>query len=325
MNSMKRIATLIGIFFISLTVFGQASSKSNSSKGGSLNETAKSKSNSKIYERGGKNFEIAAASRVNTPQNEYYLATYKDGIVYSIIKSVGNPGSQADVSFYFSKVANGQPANPVKFEHNYIGNLIPIAANFDGSGQQMFLTCLELASDPANKSRTERYHILGSTMKDGKWANFNELSFSKNLETAGFPVINSASNTIYFSGKQKGNNTGFDIFTVTKSTDWGTAKKLGEVVNTSKDEIMPSLYNNTLFFASNGRGGLGQFALFLIDMSKKEAESYILDSPLSTNSNDIFIYVSKDNKSGFLINDSKKKATGDIYSFKLNGPETFIK
>ena len=311
--------------FCSIMMFGQQASTSNTNRAGALKETAKSKSASKIYERGTKNITVAAAGRLNTLQNEYYLTPYKDGIVYSVIKPVGSPQSQSDVNFYFSKVLNGQTGNPVKFEHNYTGNLIPVAVNFDKSEQEIYLTCLELSSDPANKTGKERYHILIGNLKDGNWTNYKEPGFSKSLESAGFPALNSACTLMYFSGKQKGTNTGFDIFSTNKSKDWGSAKRLGEVVNTERDEIMPNIYNNTLFFASNGRGGQGNFDLFLIDMSKKEAESFVLDSPLSTPSNDIFILVSNDNRSGFLINDTKRKSTGDIFTFKVDGSDSFIK
>lgn len=320
---MKGIVTLLIICLYSLSVFGQAKSNSNTTKQGALQESAKSKSATKIYERSGKNFTVSSIDRINTKFNEYYMTSYKDGIVFSTIKGLGSPASASDVSFFFVKPSEG---NPVKFDINYTGSYIPIAVSFDQTEQQIFLTCLELSNAPGNKTGADRFHIFNGTMANGKPSNWNEPGFSKSMESAGFPVVNKSNNMLYFCGKQKGNNTGFDIYSANKSgSSWSGQKVLGNSVNTTADEIMPGTFNNTLFFSSNGRGGIGEFDICLIDLSKSGAESFILDAPMNTSGNDLQILVSKDNRSGYLINDSKRKQSGDIYSFKLSGSDPFVK
>ncbi len=51
----------------------------------SKSETSKSKSASKIYERGGKNVTVSSLEEINSKNREYYIARYMNSYVYSVI------------------------------------------------------------------------------------------------------------------------------------------------------------------------------------------------------------------------------------------------
>ncbi len=322
---MQKIIFISLLSILCLSTYGQQSGNKNNNSSTS-SETSKSKSSTKLYERSGKDIVISAIDRLNSPFNEYYIAPYKDGVVYSVIKSSGTPNSSADVLFYYSKVKDGKYGNPEKFELNTPNTIIPLAVSFDHSNQVMFITCLDHPADINNKHvKSDRYHIYQAEFKDNKWTNWTELPFSKTMESAGFAVVNAASNTLYFSAKEQGGTNGFDIYSATKSNNsWSNARKLTGDVNSSKDEMRPSIYNNTLFFSSNGKGGSEKFDLFLFDLAAKETECYKMDLNFNTAGNNFFFILLNDNKSGYFINDAKKNTKGDLYSFKVNGGKGFV-
>ena len=322
---MHKLLTIALVSIISLPSYcQQAGTKNNNSS--TSQETSKSKSSSKLYERSGKDIIISPLDRLNSAFNEFYITPYKNGVVYSVIKSAGTPNTSADVLFYYAKLKDGKFGTPEKFELNTPNTIIPLAVSFDQSYQNMYITCLDHPADINNKKvKSDRYHIYQASIKANKWDNWTELPFSKSMESAGFAVVNAANNTLYFSAKDQGSTNGFDIYTASKSKDsWANAKRLGGDVNSSKDEMMPAIYNNTLFFSSNGKGGSGKFDLFLFDLSAKETESYILDANFNTADNDFFMLLLNDNKNGYIINDHKKNTKGDLYSFKVNGGKGFV-
>ena len=56
------------------------------------------------------------------------------------------------------------------------------------------------------------------------------------------------------------------------NNEWTEAVNLGESINTAKDDVSPFIYpdDQTLFFASNGRPGMGKFDLFITSISAGE-------------------------------------------------------
>lgn len=72
----------------------------------------------------------------------------------------------------------------------------------------------------------------------------------------------------FFNGKHRGNaNTDIYYSLRTPGTDnWSCPTHLGPVVNTRYSERSPILIDNTLFFASEGHGGLGGFDIFSVSI-----------------------------------------------------------
>lgn len=81
------------------------------------------------------------------------------------------------------------------------------------------------------------------------------------------PSLSADGRILFFSSNRKGGFGGNDIWFSIRQSDgaWSEAKNLGNVVNTSKDEISPFMFfnNEILFFASNGHQGFGGMDIFL--------------------------------------------------------------
>ena len=115
-----------------------------------------------------------------------------------------------------------------------------------------------------------RCDIYRSTFANGAWTKGEKLNTSVNLSTATnlWACAGKApggEEALYFSS-DRNPSKGFDIFYAIRNGD-GTfqrAKTLSTFINTKDDDIAPfyDYETNTLYFSSNGRGGLGGFDVF---------------------------------------------------------------
>ncbi len=77
------------------------------------------------------------------------------------------------------------------------------------------------------------------------------------------PFMAEDGNTLYFVSDRPGGYGGSDIYRATKVNGiWGKPYNLGPVINSPGNEVFPFLSDNTLYFASNGHGGLGGLDIF---------------------------------------------------------------
>jgi len=97
---------------------------------------------------------------------------------------------------------------------------------------------------------------------NGRWQ--RPKNMGKNVNSRSWdsqPSLSADGRILFFSSNRKGGFGGNDIwYSVMQNDDtWSEAKNLGDVVNTSKDEISPFMFfnNEILFFSSNGHPGFG--------------------------------------------------------------------
>ena len=141
----------------------------------------------------------------------------------------------------------------------------------------------------------------------------------------GHPAISPDGNYLVFSSDLAGGNGGKDLWfsKYDKNSDsWGAASNLGSSINTPDDELFPTFRKDgSLYFSSNGHGGLGGFELFAAAVREGEmafAEIEVLPFPLNSASDDLGIVFDGMTNSGvFSSNRKGGKGQDDLYSFRL--------
>lgn len=120
-----------------------------------------------------------------------------------------------------------------------------------------------------------------------------------------------------------------DIFyaEITGPTKTGTAKNLGDKINTPFNEVTPFYDNNThtLYFSSEGYVSIGGFDIYSVTHNGTDWDSVTnLLAPINSSVDDLYFTLSNDGKNGFLVSNRPggyglKSATccDDIYSFKI--------
>ncbi len=116
----------------------------------------------------------------------------------------------------------------------------------------------------AAQGRTDLY---SAELVRGRWSNIRNLG--PNVNSGAWesqPSLAGDGSTLYFASDRSGGLGGTDIYvSVRNDGEWSRAVNLGAAVNTPADELSPSIApdGKSLFFASNGHGGVGGFDLFV--------------------------------------------------------------
>lgn len=154
----------------------------------------------------------------------------------------------------------------------------------------------------------------GNTWTEPKALPFN--NFEWNTQ---HPWFDEASKTLYFSSNRPGGKGGYDLYKTVMMADgtWSPMQNLGDKINTSKEEVFPSLTpDNHLVFASNGWSGLGGLDAFLYD--DETGRPLNLLAGINTESDDFYLYFTSA-KTGYM-NSNRKGGAGDddIYDFEAD-------
>lgn len=159
--------------------------------------------------------------------------------------------------------------------------------------------------------------------ENGKWSEAVLLDFNSDEYSCGHPAI-SSDQTLYFASDMPGGFGGTDLYRCEfVNGAWQSPVNLGKNINTEGNEMFPFLYNDQeLYFASNGREGLGGLDVFGLDISE-DTEGHItnLGYPINTSGDDFGLIVNTDGKSGyFSSNREGGSGSDDIYTFTSGKP-----
>jgi outer membrane protein OmpA-like peptidoglycan-associated protein/tetratricopeptide (TPR) repeat protein len=168
--------------------------------------------------------------------------------------------------------------------------------------------------DRQNKLKLGKNNIYKATKDGDKWGNITSLSFnSKDYSTAN-PSVSRDGKTLYFSSDMPGSLGGVDIWKVAINADgtYGTPENLGAKVNSEGNESFPFIAddNNTLYYASSGKPGLGGLDVFKIELSKS-SDPVNLGKPVNTEKDDFAFTFNTTKNTGFFS--SNRSGNDDIF------------
>lgn len=108
------------------------------------------------------------------------------------------------------------------------------------------------------------WDIYSTNYIDGKWSPIEPVSEINTKDDEGF--YSEFGKKSFFSRKVNGK---FNIFTTNNELDTsGKPYQLGKEYNSSFNDISPTLYNNSLYLASDRPGGCGDFDIYKFDFCK---------------------------------------------------------
>ena len=266
--------------------------------------------------------------KVNTDEEDFAPSFYKDQIVFAssrakpkmIVRNnnwTGNPF----YDLYVSDVKEGQLKKPVIFDKSLNGKMHDGPASFSKDGTFMAFTVNNY--DVKRKDKVVELEIYFSKNINGKWSKAESFYLNNAEFSVGHPSLSSDGNTMYFISDVPGGFGGADIYRILKDGNgaWGNPENLGDKVNTEGDEMFPFFENNssTLFFASNGRFGLGGLDVFICEIQGSGVgRVYNAGAPLNTQFDDFAVIVNdKMSKGYFSSNRSGGSGSEDIYAIDL--------
>lgn len=168
--------------------------------------------------------------------------------------------------------------------------------------------------DKANKLKLGKNYIFKSVKNGATWSKATSVSFNNSEYSTSNPSLSADGKMLYFSSNMPGSFGGVDIWRVSVAEDgtFGTPENLGKNVNTEGNESFPFIAedNNTLFFASSGRQGLGGLDIFMVDLSNN-SEAVNVGEPINSVKDDFAFSFNKAKNTGFYS--SNRNGNDDIF------------
>ncbi len=105
--------------------------------------------------------------------------------------------------------------------------------------------------------------------KNGKWGKAKPLKINQKNVSMGHPALSSDGKTLFFVSNAPGGYGGTDLYRSRWSENgWQQPENLGPQINSSGDELFPTVNNRHLFFSSNGKGGYGGLDIWVYDLDQ---------------------------------------------------------
>ncbi|UKJ06467.1 OmpA family protein [Solitalea lacus] len=286
-------------------------------------------------------------SALNTPQSDWGVAKYQNGIVFSsdrIIDSsavkdkrflhfdidnnlskkvCGWTGLPYLKLFYAEKDGNGwKKVKP--FSNTLNGEFHNGSVCFSKDGKEVFFTRTRFdKSNKKNKNYTIKLELYSSIYNetDSSWSAPIPFAYNSQQDySVSDACLSNDGSMLYFASDMPEGQGGSDLYFCERQEDgsWGSPVNM-KGFNTVGDERFPSFDNEgNFYFSSNGRVGLGGLDIYVVHTSdfngRKVARN--LGYPFNTPQDDFKIVFAEDDKSGFL---SSNRTGGigmdDVYQF----------
>ncbi len=275
-------------------------------------------------------YEINNVKKVNSREADFapsYTTDNYNEIVFTSTRE-GASGKETDNWTYqnFSDLfqakidRKGEWSEPVLFDTENVnseGN--EGAAVFNSKFNTIYFT--RCPNDEQKESGCQIYKSKRSGRAWGK-PEMVEIATIDTMSTIGQPTISEGELVIYFSANRRDGMGGKDIwvaFRDSKTKGFGRPMNLGEVINTHGNEMFPFLRNDTtLFFASDGHGGMGGLDIFVttIDTAGNWGEPRNLKYPMNSSFDDFgIVYHPTDDYGFFSSNRKGGRGLEDIWYF----------
>lgn len=177
------------------------------------------------------------------------------------------------------------------------------------------------------KDFTNYAKIFVSTGSGRKWSDTKPFNYNSDNYSVAHPSISNDGNTLFFTSDMPGGFGGKDIYLCKKSGDsWSKPVNLGPDINTSGDEMFPSIRKDgVLFFSSTGLPGFGGLDIY---SAKMVDDKWLLvrNEGLNLNSSydDFGVTFLNDSIGYFSSNRIGGKGRDDIYSYEYKNKSMIL-
>lgn len=156
---------------------------------------------------------------------------------------------------------------------------------------------------------------------DNEWKNIKELPFNSDQYSTAHPALSIDEKMLYFASDMPGTLGQSDIYKVAINEDgtFGNPQNLGPEINTEGRETFPFISgDNELYFASDGRPGLGGLDIFASRIKANGTYDEVLNvgEPVNSKQDDFAFSIDSRSRSGyFSSNRDSGLGLDDIYRF----------
>ena len=266
---------------------------------------------------------VNIGSGINTNDDEYWPSITADGQTLMFTRQpnmISNPGFTGVVQedFYISYFSDNvwQKAFNARAPLNSIQN--EGAQTLSSNGKYMFFTA---CNRPGGLGNCDLYF---SSFSNDRWSEPDNLGAPVNTNHwESQPSISADGKTLFFSSSRAGGFGGKDLWLtrLNEKNKWTVPVNLGNVINTAGDEMSPFIHfdGKTLYFASDGRVGMGGFDLFVTRLRDDSTwtEPKNLGYPINTFNDEMGLLIESGGQKAYYSSIRDKTKGKDIFFFNL--------
>lgn len=260
---------------------------------------------------------------LNTEALEFSPSFYDNGILYI---STGEKGRSYDktINEAYFKLRLYPNDHDRSIELNYQINQVREhigPSHYDDLNDVLYYTQSK-KSRKGNKRPVNQ--ILRSERDSLGWKSGVEIDINQDEWSIQHPTVSLDGKTIVFSSNAPDGIGSYDLYWSTwQDTAWSAPSNLGAGVNSFDNEAFPFLYQDSiLFFASNGKGGVGSYDIFVSVYKDGEWQNaQNLGKRINTKEDDFGFILSTDALTAyFSSNRIGGKGKDDIYKASFTKP-----
>ena len=266
----------------------------------------------------------------NSPEADFAPSYFNNGFVFAssrerpaLIKKKFKWNQKPYLDLYYVDTLDGSYSEPSGLSKKVNSKFHEGPLTVFGNGQKMIFTRNNfLQGTGKSEEGIIKLKLYSADRSEEQgWSNIKELPFNSDEYSVGHPSITKDGKTLYFVSDKPGGYGGTDIWVSTFDTAWSEPVNLGGDINSEGDEMFPFIHEDkTLYFASNGYGGLGGLDIYKTWVGTEENPGVInLGYPVNTTNDDFAMVLDSIGKHGF-FSSNREGGTGDddVYSIVLN-------
>ncbi len=278
-------------------------------------------------------FEVKAVNNINTKESEFGPSIYNGDLVYASDFS-NNPAEGKKYGWTGRGYLNIMKSSP-ESKGDFWGNM-SVPSQFDTKFNQEYHDGPAIFGDHGNSIyftrsffgkakregiyKTNELKIFYADKNNDAWGEVKPFFLNSKDYSVGHPALAVDGQTLYFASDMPGGLGGTDIWMCKREgSKWGKAVNLGSTVNTTENEMFPTITDDgTLYFSSEGHPGYGALDIFKTsNVNGIWSTPVNVLQPINSSYDDFAVALVPDSKSG-LFSSNRKGGVGtdDIYVFR---------
>lgn len=269
---------------------------------------------------------------VNSTYSDYGSSFWNNNLVFAsardttgTFRKISKWTNQSFTNLYSSELdENSNPKKVERLNSKINSKFHESTPVFTKDGTTMYFTRNNYlrGKKGSDDQRITLLKIYKASLIEGKWGNVKELPFNSNDYSVAHPALSVDEKELYFASNMPGTFGQSDLYKVTINGDdtYSTPVNLGTEINTEGRETFPFISgDNELYFASDGRPGLGGLDIFVTKIKKdsKFEEIKNIGAPINSSQDDFAFLINAKTRIGFFTsNRVGGHGYDDIYKFK---------